>query len=182
MMYYFFAASLPELRAGEAPPMSVGEFDEAAAGELSPAAWRRLTEFSLPSVPGGSAEGLPRVYREVRRFEEVLRTRIARRRADRSGTLLELPEPEEFVAEAESAVAQAAQAASPAEREEILDRARAARLDELESNHFFDFDFLCVYRLRLMLAERRRRRGSTERGRKNFEAALREISEAAECK
>jgi len=180
MMYYFFAASLPGVKFGEEPPFDVADFDEVAAGELSGDAWRRLVDFSLPAAPGDAPGSLPRVYREFYRFEALLRTRIARRRADRSGVPLELPEPEMLLPEAESAVTAAAAATSPAEREEILDRARWSMLDELECNHFFDFEFLCVYRLRLLLAARRRRRTSAERGRANFDAALDAVSAAAE--
>lgn len=172
MMYYFFAATLPQVKFGEEPPESLAEFDADAAGELPAGEWRRLTGFALPSAPDDAAAGLPRIYDEFRRFEVLLRTRVARRRADRNGVPLELPEPETFCSEAENAVSSAAAAASPAEREEILDRARWTLLDELECNHFFDFDFLCVYRLRLLIADRRWRRASAERGRANFDAAL----------
>jgi len=179
MMYYFFAASLPSVKFGEEPPMSVAEFDAAAGGEVVRREWERLADFALPAAPGTAPETLLRVYREFCRFEVELRTKIARRRADRNGVLLELPDPETLSPEVESAVTAAAAAASPAEREEILDRARWAVLDELESNHFFDLDYLCVYRLRLLLAARRERRRSVERGRANFEAALDAVSAAA---
>ena len=35
-MYYFFSATLPELRPGEVPPLTLAEFDELAAEHLTP--------------------------------------------------------------------------------------------------------------------------------------------------
>ena len=51
-------------------------------------------------------------------------------------------------------------------------------LDDLEAGHEFDFDGLCVYRLRLEILNRYRGR-SVEKGRSNFNAAVDRIAGGA---
>ena len=66
----------------------------------------------------------------------------------------------------------------PVEREKAVDRIRWRMLDDLEAGHEFDFDGLCVYRLRLEILNRYRGR-SVEKGRSNFNAAVDRIAGGA---
>jgi hypothetical protein len=43
---------------------------------------------------------------------------------------------------------------NPAEREKMLDSLRWKALDDLEFGHNFDFDSLCIYKIKLMLLEK----------------------------
>lgn len=170
-MYEFFCASLPELRPGTLSPLTVDQFDEAAASELSA---RRLAQLQNRDPDAETAEKMPRVYSRYRTFDNYLRDRIARRRADRAGISVNLPDPDEYFQMTDFRLGAVFAAEDPLEREDLIDRIRWDYLDELEEGHFFDFDFLCVYRLRLELLAKLRNR-SVEVGRRNFDAAVEEI-------
>ena len=163
-MYYFFSASLPEIRLGERPPMTLGEFDAEAEMQLTPRHYALLT---------GDGDDAP-VLRGMRRFEAFLRTRIARRRAEKLNIPFDAPEPEEFYAEVETALGQLAQLA-PAEREFETDKLRWRMLDELSALDEFGFDHLCAYRAKLKLAEKYRDRDAAA-GKQRFDAAVAELT------
>ena len=63
---------------------------------------------------------------------------------------------------------------NPAEREKMLDGLRWKALEDLEFGHNFDFDSLCIYRIKLMLLEKWV--GKDQRkGLENLEATLDKI-------
>ena len=163
-MYYFFSASLPEIRLGERPPMTPGEFDAEAEMQLTPRHYAMLASDS---------DDAP-VLHAMHRFEEFLRTRIARRRAEKLNLPFDVPEPEEFYAEVEAALGQLSQLA-PAEREFETDKLRWRMLDELSCLDEFGFDHLCAYRAKLRLAEKYRDRDEAA-GKKRFDAAVAELT------
>jgi len=184
MKYTFFIASLPEV-APENPPMTLAEFDALAEAALTPADFAQLRKFQHWFVPqdaqndpaDGAEPASVRVYEEMARFEAALRAAVARRRAVLTGLPTnDVPEFPEFYSEVESGVASAAAAPNPVERERQLDRLRLAYLDDLSLFHEFDLDQVCIYRMRLFLADKYRHRRSTE-GQQNFEAAARRISQ-----
>lgn len=164
-MYYFFSAALPELHPGEKPPLALAEFDADAELQLTPRHYRMLV----------SEDPAARVYGEMRRFEEYLRTRIAERRAEKLKTSADLPDPEGFYGEVDAALGQIAQL-NPAERERAVDELRWKMLDELTWRSEFDFDHICAYRIKLRLAEKYRGRDAKS-GRKFFDSAVREMAE-----
>ena len=163
-MYYFFSASLPEIRLGERPPMTLDEFDAEAETQLS----RR--HYALLTADDDDAP----VRREMRRFEEYLRSRIAKRRAEKLNIPFEMPETEEFDPEIDAVVGQLAQLA-PAEREFATDKLRWRRLEELTVFDEFGFDHICAYRAKLKLAEKYRDRDG-DAGKKRFDAAVAELT------
>ena len=163
-MYYFLSASLPEIRLGERPPMTLGEFDAEAEMQLTPRHYAMLTSDS---------DDAP-VLRAMHRFEEFLRTRIAKRRAEKLNIPFDAPEPERFYTEVEAALGQLAQL-SPAEREFETDKLRWRMLDELSCLDEFGFDHLCAYRAKLKLAEKYRDRDGAA-GKKRFDAAVAELT------
>ena len=164
-MYYFFSASLPELRPGETPPLTLAEFDADAELQLTPRHYALMT----------AEDPKARVFGAMRRFEEYLRTRIAERRAEKLGIPADFPEPEEFHMEVDAALGQLA-ALNPAERERALDALRWKMLDELTVGSDFDFDHICAYRIKLRLGEKYRGRNA-ETGREHFDSAVRSMAE-----
>lgn len=176
-MYYFLAASLPDLFLGRDPGMSVFDFDELCAGQMTRQALARLKQGTLRvGRASESAAGLPPVYAAYTRFEQYLRTRIAERRAGRNAErTAHLPDPERYFGEVDFALGALTALADPIEREKAVDRIRWRMLDELEAGHTFDFDGLCVYRLRLEILNRYRGR-SAEKGRFNFDVAVDRIA------
>ncbi len=182
-MYYYLSASLPSLRLTVEPDMSVAEFDEFCAEWIPAAQMTRLKQGSLRTgrLPEEGAE-LPVIYAAFNRFDRYLRTRIAERRAEEHGwsrndEALAIP-PLELGAdfdEVDFTLGPAAAAADPLEREKRVDDIRWNMLDELAEGHEFDFDGLCVYRLRLEILNKYRDL-SAEAGRRNFNEAAERIS------
>ena len=163
-MYYFLSASLPEIRLGERPPMTLGEFDAEAEMQLTPLHYAMLTTDS---------DDAP-VLRRMHRFEEFLKARIAKRRAEKLNLTFDAPEPEGFYTEVEAALGQLAQL-PPAEREFETDKLRWRMLDELSALDEFGFDHICAYRTKLKLAEKYRDRDAAA-GKKRFDAAVAELT------
>ena len=164
-MYYFFSAALPELRPGEAPPLTLAEFDADAELQLTPRHYRMMVEED-PSA---------RVHGEMRRFEEYLRTRIAEKRAEKLKIPADFPEPEVFYGEVDAELGRIAPL-DPAERERAVDMLRWKMLDELTWNDGFGFDHICAYRIKLRLAEKYRGRDAGA-GRRFFDSAVRAMAE-----
>ena len=164
-MYYFFSASLPEIRPGETPPMTLAEFDADAELQLAPRHYRMLVE----------EDPAARVYGGMRRFEEYLRTRIAEKRAEKLRIPADFPEPEAFYGEVDAELGRIS-ALDPAERERAVDLLRWRMLDELTWGNEFDFDHICAYRIKLRLAEKYRGRDAKS-GRMSFDAAVRAMAE-----
>ena len=165
-MYYFFSASLPELRPGETPPLTLAEFDADAELQLTPRHYARMI----------AEDPATRVYGGMRRFEEYLRTRIAEKRAEKLKIAADFPEPEAFFGEVDAGIAAAVQL-DPADRERAVDALRWRMLDELSAGSEFDFDHICAYRAKLRLAEKYRGR-DTKAGRDRFDSAVRELAES----
>ncbi len=179
-MYYFLCATLPGLQFGKESSLTVEKFDAACRDQMPPAEFGRLTRqgLSVPRDPRASDELSPG-YAGFVRFEQYLRTRIAQRRTAREEEKsAALPDPAEYFSEVDSTVAQAAACTDPLEREKMIDRLRWRRLDDLGAGHEFDFEALCIYRLRLAILDKYRNR-STEAGKRNFNAAVDRISAAA---
>lgn len=172
-MYYFFLyATLPELRFGQDPDMDVAEFDSLCAGEMSARTLEQLKMGSLRTAREPDPEvKLPAVYAAYAEFDRDLRNRIAGRRAGQERKNA----PEAAFDEIDAALADAAEAPDPLERTRLVDRIRWKTLDELEVGKEFTFGGLCVYRLRLEIFDRYRRR-SAESGRANLNAAANRIA------
>jgi len=155
MMYPFFSASLPEFFAGEPSEITLAEFDDGAREEMSESDFQKLISWSSPAKENASA-ALPPVYSVMRRFDDYLFWRIASHRAEQLNRTVEFPVPEEFFSEVD-AFLPAAAAASPADREKAVDQIRWRKLEELDTD-CFDFNHLCIYRLKLLMAEKFSRR------------------------
>lgn len=149
-MYCFLAASLPELAIGTPAPITLQDFDDAAAMILSEADCRLLASVS------GDEELVEkcRIYREMKAFELYLRDRIARKRAEKNNISFTAPEPDGDYCDADHTVAEAALCTDPLAREELIDKLRWAKLDELNLENKLNFDALCIYRLKLAIVNK----------------------------
>ena len=180
-MECFLAASLPTLLFGEPSPITVAEFDAAAAEYLSAEKYAALTSFSFP-VPENDPENCSdchRIFAEARRFEKNLRTRIARIRAERLEREEKPADPEEFFSEIEYTLNAARSCGDPVEREMLIDRLRWDFLEEMSVGHMIDFEALCIYRLKLQILAPYTGRTPQE-GTPRFEMALESILSAAQ--
>lgn len=174
MMYYFLVASLPLLELNAPAPFPTAEFDGILQENLDERAQRIL--FACRGN-GQYPDNHP-VYRQMALFEEYLRNRIARKRADRAGIHFESADPEEYFSEVDFGLAQASGCADPLERERLVDKLRWERLEELSIGHDFDLDALIIYRCKLFIVNKYAG-FRTETGTVHFTAALERIINSA---
>jgi len=150
--YFYLGASLPSLKRDEIPSLSVDAFLELCAQWVDPARLETLRKLELaPAAEGALPESCPSA-REYLSWERAIRSRIAKQRAAKLGRQ-ELPSEDAgaYFTDAERLAIEAFSAANPLERERSLDAARWRKLEDLELGHIFDFDTLCLYKLKLML-------------------------------
>ncbi len=148
---YYLIASLPALRWGSAPPMTVKAFIGLCAENLS-AAERQILE-GLSLCPEGEAHETSTVAGKWSDWETFLRNRLAAARAKARGAAGERrPRGEKgFYSDAERTAQGAFSSANPIEKERMLDLARWKALEDFAAAHQFDFDVLAAYKLKLEL-------------------------------
>jgi len=153
-LYYYLVASLPMLAYDAERFWTVEEFLELCWRHLSPRDRGIVEAASLHDLhPASSTCATLERWRswEVSLRNELAALRAKRRGVDASRHRVESPEVLEAQSVARSAFAQD----SPLAAEEVLDRARWTRLDDLETGHHFDVDKVVIYHLRLQLLRRR---------------------------
>lgn len=151
--HYYFAATLPMIHFGEKPHMSLEGFLEDARRLLPAEDFGKIAIALSPA--SGASDGEDTFSRWVR-FNHGFRNEMAYHRAAKLGK-----DPMGYARgsrDADAAVVEAIQQASkaenPLEAEKILDKVRWSFLDDLGQGHYFDFDFILVYALKLQLLER----------------------------
>lgn len=172
MFYGFFYAALPTLSGNSAAEISLADFDELAAGAMSGKRFRQLVSWDDRDSDTGVA-----VYREMRKFDDFLKLRIAGERQEKLGVFSELPPCDDYYSEVEFALPGAVASADPVERERIVEQIRWRKIDELEAGHELDFTALCCYRMRLASLEKYRRRAADD-GNSVFERMVDRLSGA----
>lgn len=182
-MYHFLIASLPELLWGQLPEYTQEDFYATVEEALSFKVVKKLQAIDKKSSSLEAEDTeeesvvdiakIP-VYVAFNEFEEFLTGRIAKVRAEKLGIPFVNKESDAFFAEAEKAVQFASIESNPIEREKMLDLLRWRFLEEMETGHMFDFDGLCIYKLKLSLLEKYRYR-KAELGKDNFNLALKRV-------
>jgi hypothetical protein len=152
--YTYLLSSLPALFFNARAPFSYDRFLEQCAG-LIPAQGYALLE----AIGNGTVLSLPRargVLEQWVSFETALRNELVRLRADRIKA-----EPQRFLRgeaphlpDVHTAASNAYRMPSVLDTEKSLDAYRWQKLEELGFGHFFDFDALIVYALKLMIVAR----------------------------
>ncbi len=175
--YYYLVASLPMLRSDDPPPLPSPAFLELCREQAAAADHALLTRISLAALE--FLPGDPAVWKEYASWETALRDELAVLRGQQLGLdpapfLRVAP----FVAGLTALAREALGAGTPGEVEAALDRRRWSRLDELEAGTQFGLGRLVVYRLKLLLLERRQR-FQPEPGRKAFTSEFSRILDGA---
>ncbi|MDD5727822.1 MAG: DUF2764 family protein [Victivallales bacterium] len=172
--YYYLISSLPMLFFGEKAPLTLEAFTDACTGQLRERDMQLLGRVDLLPLPqagfptGGAAE-------RFRQWEVCLRNRIAVHRAPQGRDVHHyLQEEKGCFCEIDTGIQEAFAMKNPLDRENYFDRMRWQVLEDIESGHHFDFDKLCVYKLKLLLLEKRNQRRQAE-GVKNLELILEDI-------
>ncbi len=151
MAFFALIASLPVLKMEEGCFMTLEKFLYSCTGVLSKKELADVEKLEPGADPDEFARNtLARRYSE---WEGSLRNELVRLRANRLGA-----DPSPYLngkagydPEAASAAAAAFAAASPLERERVLDTARWTKIEELERGGYFTFDRVCGYRLKLAI-------------------------------
>ena len=101
------------------------------------------------------------------RWETYLRNRLAIQRAQLQGKMVKSflqPQKDEYLSEIDRIVNETLFQTPVYEREKILDGLRWHKIEELEFGHYFDFDILCSYKLKLLIKEKWQRHSDTGKG------------------
>ena len=167
--FIYFAGSLPTLVFGEKPAVSLAAFDEDAARLLDAGSAGKLCRVVLYTQ---EADGLPRAAQKFYDWENALRNSWLDVRKKFRADAVDFKQGDpDFYSEIAPALNQAAMTADLMEAEKIIDRLRWNQLDNLASGHYFDMDFLAIYRIKLQILAKYEIR-TVENGNQVLEAVL----------
>jgi len=153
--YTYLISSLPMLSFTSRPPFSQEDFIVKCKGLIPEAEVELLrnTCYKETYFLNSASTGIMGKWAN---FEIALRNELARGRARRKKVdalkFIHLPDdPEAYISHI---AMNAYRSASILEAEKILDQARWDFLESLSLGHYFDFDFLLIYLLKLKILER----------------------------
>jgi len=150
MDYWYLVSSLPGLRFGDKPAMSIETFRSACFGELTEEQLNGV-DAALENRAPDSALASAWWNGEVQLRDAVVRVRAKSRSTDASRFL----KPHDgFSATLEEMVTDAFTRATPMEQEMDLDRTRWTLVDELALARPFGFEGVLAYAVKLRIAER----------------------------
>lgn len=153
--YFSLLSSLPMLRMGEAPGISMDEFLSSCSVFIRGEKWDLLCRLNLvPQKNCSFAENT--LAAEYYQWENALRNSIARLRAAKLGNNFEqfIRQETEFEISANRSAAAAYAMENPLERERVLDTERWNKIEELELGEIFSFDLVCAYCLKLQIVSK----------------------------
>ncbi len=152
--YYYFVASLPTLQFGTKPLLSLEDFLRDAERLIIPEDFLQLQTALGQDEPGHQAQNS--ILKSWIEFEHNLRNELAWYRAGRlkKDPLPYLRGPRELDPFLVNLVTQAAEAPDPLSAEQLLDKARWLKLEDLAKLHYFDLEIIIVYALQLRILER----------------------------
>jgi len=154
--YYYLVASLPLLRFTDAPPFSSRTWLEKCREQVAENDFALLARIALDKLE--LRRGDHALWQAYSAWETALRNELARQRAQRLGVdaepfLRDAP----FYSGMPALAKEALGAGTPRAVENALDLQRWSYLEELETGTRFDLGQLIVYRLKLLLLERKNR-------------------------
>ena len=146
----YLMCSLPSLKFGEVPPISMDEFTHEAKDQLSAQHFKQLEPVDIYQAADSEGKvGLKSIGTMLEELQEdisEIRTAKAQKRAP---NLVRLP--------------QAVMNANPLEREKLIMQWQWEELDTIQAGEVFTFTEVMVYKLRLQILSRLNS-FSTERG------------------
>ncbi len=170
--YYYLAASLPMLDFQAKPPMTIREFLEECERLMDRPDFEEIqlsiaSKVSKTTRPSQAKNPVAQQWLEFdRRFRnEIAWFRAVQQNKDPMNYIRGDRYIDPFMVDI---VVEASKTFDPLTGERVLDRARWVKLSELEMGHYFDFEYLIVYGLKLKILERYQIIGS-EKGRELFE-------------
>jgi len=152
--YYYFAASLPMIEFGMKLPVSILEFLLDSERLLSAGDFADMQKALSEEPPAQTARNalLRKWIQFLHHFRnEMVWFRATQANQDPLDHMRGERTTELFVREA---LNQAGKSADPLTAEKILGRALWQKLDELLQGHYFDFEFLIIYGMKLKILDR----------------------------
>lgn len=173
MNYYYLVSSLPMINFSQANSLAVTieRLTELCRENLTP---KDMQIFESVEIPGDINSCSSRVVRDFLVWDINLRNAVLSRRSNSQNAIKYKREEMEFFSEVESLVQEASSKANALEREMFLDELRIRKIDELLGQHRFDIEFLCAFKLKLILISKYSKL-SAEAGEKNFNLLVDDI-------
>ena len=171
LAYYYILSSLPMLRKEGPPPITSEYFLHSCSEMIPEKTVKRLSGLKL--LPEKEADfGRSSSAAKWYQWETDMRARLAKFRAVSLGREQKLQG--DGLSDIDRRIEEILSVPNPAEREKMLDGLRWKALDDLEFGHNFDFDSLCIYKIKLMLLEKWVGRDQ-RKGLENLDAILNRI-------
>jgi hypothetical protein len=151
LAYYYILSSLPMLRKEGPPPLTSDYFLHSCSEMIPEKTVKQLSSLKLlpdKETPLGRFSSAVKWYK----WETDMRTKLAKFRAVSHGR--EQKHQGNDFSDIDRRIEEILSVPNPAERERMLDSLRWKALDDLEFGHNFDFDNLCIYKIKLMLLEK----------------------------
>jgi hypothetical protein len=154
--YYYVIATLPFLSYDFLPSVGVESFLALCEEDLSSSAYSRLLSARL-DISEQQEEEVPPFLLPWYRFERTLRNELVRTRASQLGWESDMYLRQgEMITGIEDIVREVLAQPTPLQAEEMINRARWRKLEELETGHYFDIERLMIIYLKLQLLERKK--------------------------
>jgi hypothetical protein len=155
-VFYYLISSLPMLSVEEKPRISSKEFLASCVDFLSANQFSEIRNLRL--IPPENFDNLSsQVIKEWFDWETCLRNSLAKSRGRETSIDVThvIRGEKDFYSEINKGIQDAMGRSNPIEKEEVLDRMRWEKLCSLEVGHNFDYANLCIYRMKLLLCEKR---------------------------
>ena len=140
--YYYLVSSLPYLKFGQAPPVPSADFLSECQKWLTPEDMKAIISARV-DVKDIKEEDTD-VLRKWKAFDRALREGISAERAGEKPAGDKMPDVAKQIMDEENALL----------KEKAFERARWDFLDQMQTRHFFDVDWLALYFLKLQILER----------------------------
>ncbi len=150
MNYYYLVSSLPmiNLNQNAGVPITLERLNELCRENLTAKDLEIYESIDLTGEIDGCRSKVVQTYRI---WDINLRNAILARRVENRVAAKYKKEELEFFSEIEGLIQEAGSKANALERELFLDELRIKKIDELTAHSLFDIEFLCAYKLKLIL-------------------------------
>jgi hypothetical protein len=171
---YYLVSSLPLLTLEEKPPFTTEDYLDMCKTFITEQQMHELSELNL--APNYDSAINSKTINNWYEWETCLRNSVTKIRSSVFNKDFSsfLRYEKNYFSEIDKGVQEAYSTNNPLKKEDAIDKLRWTSLDTLEATHQFDFGKLCIYKIRLMLSEKRMKR-SEDKGKKNLDNILSEL-------
>ena len=173
--YYYLISSLPMLDLDSPVKLDSSAFIELCRDFLPENELEIIS--SLKIEPNETSTNISELE-AWKNWETQLRNSLVKYRGKEANINVNdyLREERDYSSEIEKGVVDAYSKSNPLEREDHLDKVRWSKLEGMEVGHDFDFLKLCLYKLKLLICEKRNKY-NLEKGSQDFDEVIAHIYE-----